>query len=255
MNDLVRVEEVVEQGRGITTLRFRFPGGAPGQFVMVWVPGVDEVPMSLSYQGEMAGITVKNVGEATAALSSLREGDLIGVRGPYGKGWMVPKGRILCVGGGVGMAPLMSALDAVDDPSTVDVVIGARDAGEIIFYERAKERSNDVRISTDDGSRGFKGTAVALAAAMMAEKKYDMVLGCGPEIMLRYLLVACNEAGVRCQVSLERLMKCGAGLCGSCVVDGLRVCVEGPVFFDKQVEGMSEFGRCKRTASGSKTKV
>ena len=255
MNDLVRIEEVVPEGRGITTLRFRFSGGSPGQFVMVWVPGVDEVPMSLSYQGEMAGITVKNVGEATAALSSLQEGDRIGVRGPYGKGWTIPKGRILCVGGGVGMAPLMSALEAIDDPSTVDVAIGARDAGEIIFDDRAMELSNDVRISTDDGSRGFKGTVVALAAGMMAERRYDMVLGCGPEIMLRYLLPACKEAGVRCQVSLERLMKCGAGLCGSCVVDGLRVCVEGPVFFDEQVEGMSEFGRCKRTASGSKTRA
>lgn len=153
------------------------------------------------------------------------------------------------------MAPLMSALEAINGPSSVDVAIGARDAGEIIFDERARQLSNDVRISTDDGSRGFKGTVVALAAGMMTEKKYDMVLGCGPEIMLRYLLPACKEAGVRCQVSLERLMKCGSGLCGSCVVDGLRVCVEGPVFFDKQVEEMSEFGRCKRTASGSKTRA
>lgn len=255
MNDLVRVEEVVREGRGITTLRFRHPGGVPGQFVMVWVPGVDEVPTSLSYQGELAGITVKNVGEATAALSALRPGDRIGVRGPYGKGWGIPKGRILCVGGGVGMAPLMPVLDAIDDPSSVDVAIGARDGGEVIFLERARSRSSDVRISTDDGSLGFHGTVVALAASMMKEKRYDMVLGCGPEIMLRYLLPACKEAGVRCQVSLERLMKCGSGLCGSCVIDGFRVCVEGPVFYDVQVEGMKEFGRCRRTASGGITRA
>jgi len=251
MNDLIRIEEVVEEGSGITTLKFRFPGGSPGKFVMVWVPGVDEIPMSLSYMGDLAGITVKNVGDATAALSALRPGDRIGIRGPYGTGWTIPDGRILCVGGGVGTAPLMPVLDTINDPSRVDVVIGARDASEIIFGERAKKRSNDVRISTDDGSRGFKGTAVALASAMMTEKTYDMVLGCGPEIMLRYLLIACEDSEVRCQVSLERLMKCGSGLCGSCVIDGMRVCVEGPVFFDREVKEMSEFGRCKRTSSGN----
>jgi len=90
---------------------------------------------------------------------------------------------------------------------------------------------------------------------MMAERSYDAVLGCGPEIMLRYLLPACKEAKMPCQVSLERLMKCGSGLCGSCVVDGLRVCADGPVFFDHEIENMAEFGRCKRTASGGKTKA
>jgi len=141
-----------EEGQGITTLRFAFTGGVPGQFIMVWVPGVDEIPMSLSYQGAMAGITVKNVGEATAALSALRPGDLIGVRGPYGRGWNIPSGRVLIIGGGVGTAPLMPVLDLIDDPSRVDVAIGARNAGEIIFEERAKELSSDVRVSTDDGS-------------------------------------------------------------------------------------------------------
>ena len=255
MNDLVRIEEVTAQGKGITTLRFRFKGGSPGQFVMVWIPGIDEIPMSMSYQGELAGITVKNVGEATAALSALRPGDRIGVRGPYGRGWTIPDGRVLCVGGGVGMAPLMPVLDSIKDRRSADVAIGARNAGEIIFEERARERSDDVRVSTDDGSHGCMGTVVALASGMMAEKKYDMVLGCGPEIMLRYLLPACKEAGVRCQVSLERLMKCGSGLCGSCVVDGQRVCADGPVFYDNEIEGMSEFGRCKRTASGGVTKA
>ncbi|NLK26548.1 MAG: dihydroorotate dehydrogenase electron transfer subunit [Euryarchaeota archaeon] len=255
MSNMVTITDVVTQGKGITTLRFPFSGGSPGQFVMVWIPGIDEIPMSMSYQGDMAGITVKEVGEATAALSALRPGDLIGIRGPYGRGWDIPPGRVLCVGGGVGMAPLMAALDAIDDPSRVDVAIGARNIGEIIFEERARGRSDDVRVSTDDGTHGVKGTVVALASQMMREKSYDAVLGCGPEIMLRFLLQACKEAEVPCQVSLERLMKCGSGLCGSCVVDGLRVCADGPVFFDHEVKNMSEFGRCRRTASGGKDRV
>ncbi len=253
---VVTISERVEEGTGITTLRF--PLDTPvraGQFVMVWIPGVDEVPMSVSFSGPMAGITVKEVGEATRALSALRPGGQIGIRGPYGRCWDLPPGRVLCVGGGVGMAPIMSAVEAINDPSRVDVAIGARNAGEIIFEGRARAASGDVRITTDDGSYGLKGTVVALADRMMKEKRYDMVLGCGPEVMNKYLLKACQENQVPCQLSLERLMKCGAGLCGSCVIDGRRVCVEGPVFSGEEIEKMSEFGKCKRDDAGLPVKL
>ena len=210
-----RVRERIAAGKGITTLRFDAPMSAKaGQFVMVWLPGVDEVPMSLSHIGDHAGITVKEVGEATRALSGLRPGDLVGLRGPYGNGWDLAARRILCVGGGVGMAPIITAAEAVGDPARVDVAIGARNAGEIIFEERARAASNDVRVTTDDGSYGLEGTVVSLADTMMKEKSYGMVLGCGPEIMNKFLLKACEGNGVPCQLSLERLMKCGAGLCG-----------------------------------------
>jgi len=96
---------------------------------------------------------------------------------------------------------------------------------------------------------------VSLADAMMREKRYDMVLGCGPEIMNKYLLKACNENKVPCQLSLERIMKCGTGLCGSCVIDGLRVCVEGPIFTGEQISRMTEFGKCKRDDAGLKVKI
>jgi dihydroorotate dehydrogenase electron transfer subunit len=89
-----------------------------------------------------------------------------------------------------------------------------------------------------------------LADRMMKEKRYDAVLGCGPEIMNRYLLTVCQENGVPCQLSLERLMKCGSGLCGSCVIDGLRVCADGPVFDGLVVARMSEFGKSKRDDAG-----
>ncbi|MDW5563491.1 MAG: dihydroorotate dehydrogenase electron transfer subunit [Methanomassiliicoccus sp.] len=251
-----RVRERIEAGKGITTLVFDAPMEArPGQFVMVWVPGVDEVPMSLSHIGPHAGITVKEVGEATKALSCLRPGDVIGIRGPYGNGWRLSGGRILCVGGGVGMAPIITAVEAAGDPGRVAVAIGARNHGEIIFEERARSVSNDVRITTDDGSYGLKGTVVSLADTMMKEKRYDLVLGCGPEVMNKFLLKACKDNEVPCQLSLERLMKCGAGLCGSCVIDGLRVCADGPVFTGEQVERMAEFGKCKRDDAGLRVKL
>lgn len=255
-SEMVKVLEKVEEGKGITTLRFKFSGAAiPGQFVMVWIPGVDEIPMSLSFAGPRAGITVKEVGEATKALSSLKPGDALGVRGPYGRGWSIPSGKVLCVGGGVGMAPIMTAVEAVPNRSDIDVAIGARNVGEIIFEKRAKAASDDVRVTTDDGSYGLKGTVVALADQMMKEKSYDMVLGCGPEVMNKFLLKACQDNNVPCQLSLERLMKCGAGLCGSCVIDGLRVCADGPVFSGEDIAKMSEFGKCKRDDAGLRIKL
>jgi dihydroorotate dehydrogenase electron transfer subunit len=153
------------------------------------------------------------------------------------------------------MAPIMTAVEAVGDPSMVDVAIGARNAGEIIFERRARAVSSDVRVTTDDGSYGLKGTVVALADQMMKEKRYDMVLGCGPEVMNKYLLKACQDNGVRCQLSLERLMKCGAGLCGSCVLDGRRVCADGPVFSGEEITRMTEFGKCKRDDAGLRVKL
>lgn len=255
-SEVVTVDEVVREGDIITSVRFNFSTPSePGQFVMVWMPGVDEVPMSLSFAGPRTGITIKQVGEATKALSSLRPGDKIGIRGPYGRGWQLPKGRVLCVGGGIGMAPIASAAEGIGDRSRVDVVIGARNKGEVIFEERVRRVSGDVRVTTDDGSYGVKGTSVSMAVQMMKEKKYEVVLGCGPEVMNYYLLKACHDAGVPCQLSLERLMKCGSGLCGSCVVDGLRVCADGPVFFSHEVEKMSEFGKCKRDDAGLKVKL
>jgi len=255
-SEMVKVRERVEEGKGITTLRFDLNTEVrPGQFVMVWIPGVDEIPMSVAFAAPRAGITVKEVGDATRALSALRPGSVIGIRGPYGNGWQLSPGRILCVGGGVGMAPIMTAVEAMGDRSRVDVAIGARNAGEVIFEKRALAASDDVRVTTDDGSYGLKGTVVSLADQMMGEKRYDLVLGCGPEVMNKYLLKACQDHNVPCQLSLERLMKCGAGLCGSCVIDGRRVCAEGPVFTGEEISKMSEFGRCKRDDAGLKVKL
>ena len=149
----------------------------------------------------------------------------------------------------------MAAAEAVNNPERIDIVLGARNSGEVIFIERAKFLSNNVRISTDDGSLGIKGTAVAVADAMMKEQKYDVVLGCGPEIMNKYLLKACEENGVPVQLSLERIMKCGAGLCGSCVINGRRVCADGPVFTGDEVKKMSEFSVSKRDHAGRCVKL
>lgn len=250
-NEVVRIKERTSEGKGITTIRFELDRSArPGQFYMIWVPGVDEVPMSISYTGKIKGITVREIGDATRALSSLDAGEMIGVRGPYGRGFARPNGRYLVVGGGTGIAAVLPAVEMANDPSIVDVALGARNAGEIIFEERAKKASENVMVSTDDGSKGFHGTVVALVDDMLTKRSYDQVIACGPEKMLYYLLQTCMKHGVECQMSLERFMKCGSGLCGSCAIDGKRVCADGPVFFGREINEMLEFNRSKRDEAG-----
>jgi len=247
---MVRVDEAIPEARGITTLRFTYrPSCSPGQFLMVWIPGVDEIPMSLSYVGERKGITVKTVGEASLRMSSLREGDHIGVRGPFGRGFVIGDRRTLCVGGGVGAATLMPAAEAIADTQLVEMAIGALSSSEVIFEKRASSLGR-VHISTDDGSAGFHGTVVDMVTPMIKDGNYEMVLACGPEKMLLSLLFICREMGVKCQFALERYMKCGVGLCGSCAIDGMRVCVEGPVFFGEELSDLPEFGRVRRDACG-----
>ncbi|MGD0817746.1 MAG: dihydroorotate dehydrogenase electron transfer subunit [Methanomassiliicoccales archaeon] len=256
MPEIVDIIQSEEAGKGVRTLRFEYHHKVePGQFFMVWLPGVDEVPMSASYCGGRKGITVKEIGPATKALCNLRSGDKIGVRGPYGHGYTLHDGRALVVGGGTGMASLLPAVEAIGDPSRVDVAIGARNVSELLFIERARAASNNVRTSTDDGTNGLKGTAVDLVSDMLSKERYDFVLACGPEKMLFYLLVLLEKHNVKCELSLERYMKCGAGLCGSCALDDKRVCVDGPVFTGEQARRMTEFGKFRRNEAGQLIKL
>lgn len=251
----VTVVSRLEEAEGVVTLRFDWPAPAvPGQFIMIWIPGVDEIPMSLSYLGDRKGVTVKNVGEATKALTSMQVGDTFVVRGPYGRGYHVPKGKILVVGGGTGMASLLPAMERIG-ASDVHTAIGARTVNELLFEERAVKTSSMVKVSTDDGSTGFHGNAVQLAKQMMEHQRYDLVLGCGPEKMLFYLHQLCLEKNIPCQMSLERYMKCGSGLCGSCAIDGMRVCREGPVFTGEELKQLKEFGKQRRDECGGKMKI
>ncbi len=244
------ITEIVEESPSVRTLYFAEPFAfRAGQFVMVWVPGVDEVPMALS---SARSITVQNVGEATAALCGMRAGDLIGIRGPFGNGYP-DGGRILAVAGGVGAAPLRQlAMDGRVDT----MLLGARNAGELLF---SQEFSSTTRLltATDDGSAGHHGFVTDLLARE-DPCAYERIFVCGPERMMHATLCALERAGIagRGFFSLNRYMKCGIGLCGSCCIDpdGLRVCRDGPVF-PGNILLRSEFGRYCRDASGRKRPV
>ncbi|HQD25757.1 MULTISPECIES: dihydroorotate dehydrogenase electron transfer subunit [Methanoculleus] len=246
----VKITEIVEETPSIKTFIFdREIVARPGQFVMVWVPGVDEIPMALSTP---SSITVQKVGDATAALFAMHEGDKIGLRGPYGNGFAV-SGRTLVVAGGVGASPLLSLITAGQADT---VLLGARTARELLFADKIRDYAT-LMVATDDGTAGHHGFVTELISRVdLADFAHICV--CGPEPMMRAVLAILDREGCaeRGQFSLHRYMKCGVGLCGSCCIDphGLRVCRDGPVFTgDLLLE--SEFGHHARDASGSKHKI
>ena len=248
MSDSVKIITIIEDSYDTKTFEFQWDEKvSPGQFVMVWVPGMEEIPMSLSKTSRIKSITVKGIGPDTKRLHELRLGDLIRLRGPYGKGFDLKKSKnILIIGGGVGTAAVIPAVKETG----ADMIIGARTEKDLIMCEVAAKYTSNLWVSTDDGSKGFHGNTVQLMREKVAEKKYDMIIACGPEIMLKYLHMACVELDIDCQLSLERHMKCGAGVCGCCVIDDQRVCKDGPVFFRDEITNMKDFGGSKRDECG-----
>ena len=241
------IVEDVEEAEGIKSLLLEtsIKKPVPGQFVMVWVPGFEEIPISPSmYERNVLRLTVAAVGETTRKIHSLKPGERLFIRGPYGRGFNLDeKGNFLLVAGGYGAAPIIYALHELRKKGkNVAYVIGARSKDKLLFVGKAKKFNAEVYIATDDGSLGFKGSAVEVAEKLIA--KYDNVLACGPERMLYKIMLKCLELGVKCQISIERYIKCGIGICGSCVLDpkGLRVCSEGPVFYAEELAN-TEFGK------------
>jgi len=224
----------------------------PGQFVMVWIPGIDEIPMSLSHIGKIQGITVKKIGRATKSLYSMNIKDKIGVRGPYGKGFVKKGKKALFVAGGIGIASLLPLIKSYKGEKYV--ILAARNKNMLIFEKEIKNFA-ELYISTDDGSLGFKGFATDLMKKLIKEHDFDIVYTCGPEKMMKKILDISIENGIEMQASLERYMKCGIGICDSCAIDGYKVCKDGPVFDRKILAKMKEFGKWKRDETGKKVHI
>ncbi len=249
---ITKVAEVRRETERTTTVRFEAEADAiPGQFVMCWIPGLDEKPISLSYIKGRMGITVLQIGPFTKRMASMKVGEFVGIRGPFGRGFKITGDRILIVGGGVGMAPLAPfAEEARRDGREVTAIIGARTASDVLFADRLEKIGTRVIICTDDGSAGIKGFTPDVLADLMKKESFDQCCTCGPEVMMSKI-VALTRDKIPTQASLERYFKCGIGICGQCVLDnmGLRVCKEGPVFRDKELLD-GEFGRYRRDATG-----
>ena len=252
MRDVVSIRERVLETPSTVTLRFDHPmEAAPGQFVMLWIPGDDELPMSLSYTTGRKGVTVKRMGDTSGRIQSLRDGDPIGVRGPYGNRFDLSPGRILVVGGGSGTAVLAPAAEAaVARGARATIALGATTSSELLFARRLEGSSTDVHLATDDGSVGHHGYVTDVAARLLAREPYDAVWTCGPEVMMRKVCDAAKTANVPVFCSVERHMKCALGLCDACALGPYHVCTDGPVFPSDRLTALPEFGRSHRDASG-----
>jgi len=240
---VVKVLENREEAENIKTIKLGTTIQAkPGQFVMLWLPGIGEKPFTLSKIGKTPEITYDVKGKFTKALFDLEKGDSAGIRGPYGKGWDISnKKNIAIVAGGIGLAPLLSLIESQKAHFTV--IYGARSKDLLVFKKRLDGSGAKSVYTTDDGSFGKHCYACDALAGVLEGDKFDLVLTCGPERLMKRVVDICLNNKMRCQASLERYMKCGIGICGSCALDpsGLCVCKDGPVFTAEQLKG-SEFG-------------
>ena len=243
------VNRVVDEAKGHKSI---FLSGAldckPGQFVMVWIPEVEEKPMAVSEAGpEEFGFCYHTLGPFTQACDKLKPGDKIGIRGPYGNGFSVRE-HALVVGGGVGMSSVSALIDALKDPLIIN---GARDKEHLLYLERFKGKN--MALCTDDGSFVKKGFATdALREVLSAHPEIRVVYTCGPELMMKKVVDLCNERKIDCEASVERYMKCGFGICGNCLINDRIICTEGPVFSGLRLAEMSEFGQSARLKTGRK---
>jgi dihydroorotate dehydrogenase electron transfer subunit len=255
--EAIPIKKIITESKRVKTFIFDmdFPG-EPGQFVMCWVPGFDEKPFGIIKRDTQGfSISVASVGETTRALHMMEVGDLLGFRGPYGTYFKLPQNakKIALVAGGYGMAPLsFLAQEARKKNIEVDLFVGARSKDELLYLDWMAEIGVNVYASTDDGSFGFKGYNTELFKKYLENEKYEKVYVVGPEIMEVKVANYCYEKNTPFEVSIERYMKCGFGLCGQCCVDptGWRMCVEGPVLNQDELKKVTEFGKYHRTASG-----
>lgn len=217
----------------------------PGQFIMLWLPGIGEKPFSIAGNNPLT-LTIVDVGDFSHAIASLKEDDKIWLRGPLGQGYAPLGHRLLLVGGGYGAAPLsFLAREALAKGHTVDVCLGARRAQDIILADEFRGMMANVFLSTDDGSTGKKGLVTQITETCIQANPPDAIYACGPVKMLEAVETLGNRYHIPCQLSWEAFMRCGMGLCGSCELEinqdetdprphhrpGWLVCLDGPVSF------------------------
>ena len=253
------IKKIIKENAGAKTI-FLDVGiySKPGQFVMVWLPQVDEKPFTVSYSGNGLGITVQEKGIFTKQILNLKKGDLIGVRGPYGNSFSTDEVKKVCiVAGGLGIATLnMLVRELLNKKAKVKLILGAQTKNKLLYVkELEKLLGKDLYIITDDGSAGEKGFATHLLEKFLEKEKFDLVYGCGPEMMMVKVFQICREHRVKCELSLERYMKCGFGVCGQCAIDDKLVCKDGTVFRSESLCELKEFGAHCRLKSGKKVSL
>ena len=247
---VIKIDNVINETDDVKTFLFNHKiDFAPGQFIMVWIPRVDEKPFTVSYHdSNRFGITVFKLGEFTNKLFLMDVGDSVGVRGPYGNGFVLGNDKTCAIGGGVGMASIATLAEKLNN---LVMVQGAKTSTALLYQKRFP----DMLLCTDDGSKGFSGYPTDYLSELSEKHKFKKIYTCGPEIMMKKVFGFCQTNGISCEASLERYMKCGIGVCGQCVCDGHRVCTDGPVFSGKTLAGMIDFGKYSLQKSGKRVGI
>lgn len=217
----------------------------PGQFVNVRVPGGQTFlrrPFGIADADREKGtltIIYRLVGKGTAEMKNLQPGQTLSVEGPLGEGiFTTTPGKVLIAGGGVGLAPLIFLAKSLTKPI---VLVAGKTAVETFWTEFFTPYAEKIYVATDDGSKGIKGFAAQALPVILAENTIDRVSVCGPTMMMKTVAAEAEKAGIACEVSLEKRMACGIGVCLGCTfenkLDGKRykVCADGPVFAAKGV--------------------
>ena len=234
----------------------------PGQFNMVNIPGVGEAPISISSEPFSDGYfehTVRDVGRVTGAMARLTKGDSVYIRGPYGRGWPVEEAAgkdLLIVAGGIGLAPLRPfikyALNNRSFYGKIVLLYGARTPLDMLYTDEIKkwreEENIAIMLTVDDLPEGVEwpydmGVVTMLFDEIDLPPHRTVVLTCGPEIMMRFVvrgLLIRRYIGSKIYISLERRMKCGISMCGHCQIGSKFVCKDGPVFSYPEIEELPD---------------
>ena len=220
----------------------------PGQFVQLYIPGIGEAPISIaSYSQEFLDLNIREVGNVTKSLSKLKKGDIVHIRGPYGKGYPMEKlfgKELIIIGGGSGVAPLKGIVSYVDKHKAnfgeVTLYFGFRTPEDILFKEEMRQWRNkyQLNLSVDKNPNKARISCDVCFVTNLVEKaklnpENKIVFICGPPMMMNITITTLKNKGFKedqIYVSTERLMHCALGMCGHCMIHGKYTCLDGPVF-------------------------
>lgn len=264
---IITILKVIEESPSVKTFLFKDRVSylaKPAQFLMVWIPRREELPLSvmISEIKDHAAITIRKHGYGSSSLYDMRKGDQLGIRGPYGNSFTIKSKykKILLIGGGTGLVPLMRFLNMHSKKNIeFTLIIGSRTKAELFFeelIERLSISNLKIIITTEDGTKGYKGMATNALERLLKQNnnQFDAIYTCGPELMMKKIFDLSNRSKIPLQASLERYMKCGIGICSSCAIDDKLVCIDGTVFDEKQLSLLTEFGVSYRNKSGVQQK-
>jgi len=247
----------------VHTLRIRFRDESirrsyrfrSGQFNMLYVFGVGEVPISIVSDPddpEILDHTVRIVGKVSAALVGLKKGEMLGVRGPYGSSWPLEESRgknVVIVTGGLGCAPVISVINFVanrrDRYGNLKIFHGVKTPRDLLYRARfrawEKHPDTEVYLTVDHPDREWKynvGVVTNLFRQVRIDPQNSVVMMCGPEVMMHHTVRDLLAQGLppdRIYLSLERNMKCAIGFCGHCQFGPRFICKDGPILRYDQI--------------------